>query len=294
MSRAPLVTIVIPTRNEGPYLAQTVAGVLQAKTAVPYTILVVDDGSTDGGADALEPYRNSGPVTVHRTPGLGVANARNLGAALATTPYLVFLDGHVFVRDHWLDPLIDLLETGTADAVCPAVYAHDRPRRVGFGVTFDGRLRYTWLPRQATAPYAVPVIPGCAFAIQTAAFRAVQGCNKRFRTWGFTDIELSLKLWVFGFRLFVHPGVRVGHVFRPGHPYPVLPEHVNANLLVLAYCHFSEPRIAKAEALVREAPYGAQLIRTVRAGDVWDARAWYLAHRVHDDDWYMARFGIPF
>lgn len=294
MNGTPRVTVIIPVKNEGPHLAQTVAGVLKAQTAVPFTVLVVDDGSTDGGTDALAPYRESGQVVVHRTSGLGLANARNLGANLAATPYLVFLDGHVFVHDHWLDPLIALLESDRADAVCPAVYAHNRPRRVGFGVTFDGRLRYTWLPRQGTAPYAVPVIPGCAFAIKTAAFRAVKGCNERFRTWGFTDIELSLKLWLFGFRLFVHPGVRVGHVFRAGHPYPVPPEHVNANLLVLAYCHFSEPRIAKAEALVREAPNGERLIRAVRSSDVWAARAWYLANRMHSDDWYMERFGIPF
>jgi len=53
MSAAPLVSVVIPVRNEAPNIAPLVAEIEAALTGVPHEIVYVDDGSTDGTSLAL-------------------------------------------------------------------------------------------------------------------------------------------------------------------------------------------------------------------------------------------------
>lgn len=48
MSAAPLVSVVIPVRNEAPNIAPLVAEITTALADIPHEIVYVDDGSTDG------------------------------------------------------------------------------------------------------------------------------------------------------------------------------------------------------------------------------------------------------
>jgi glycosyltransferase involved in cell wall biosynthesis len=76
-------------------LREAIESVLRARSE-RYTLelLVVDDGSTDETADVLARY----PVTVHRTPGIGMARARNVGLHAAQGDFVTLLDDD----DVWL------------------------------------------------------------------------------------------------------------------------------------------------------------------------------------------------
>ena len=94
--RPPRVSVIIPTYNRAALVAEAVASVL-AQTCRDFEILVVDDGSTDGTAEALAAF--AGQMTVLRQPARrGVAAARNLGIAAARGRWLAFLDSD----DLWL------------------------------------------------------------------------------------------------------------------------------------------------------------------------------------------------
>jgi glycosyltransferase involved in cell wall biosynthesis len=85
----PLVSVIIPAYNAGPYIAETLDSVLR-QTHPHREIIVVDDGSTDDTLHRLEPYRAA--IRYIRQANLGVGAARNAGLRVASGDYIAFLD----------------------------------------------------------------------------------------------------------------------------------------------------------------------------------------------------------
>ena len=83
----PLVSVIIPLHNGEPYLAQALDSVA-AQDYGALEIVVVDDGSTDGGA-AIAASRD---VVLIRQEQRGAGAARNTGIDRARGEILMFLD----------------------------------------------------------------------------------------------------------------------------------------------------------------------------------------------------------
>ena len=60
----PLVTVILPTHNHAPFIAQAIESVLMQKTDFFYDILLHDDASTDGTADICRAYAEKYPETI--------------------------------------------------------------------------------------------------------------------------------------------------------------------------------------------------------------------------------------
>jgi len=102
------ITVLIPTRDRRELVLNAIKTVL-AQTVAPAEILVVDDGSSDGTADAiaaLTPHQV--PIQVVSGPGKGVGPARNHGLDCCKTPLVCFLDS-----DDELKP--DALQTALSE-----------------------------------------------------------------------------------------------------------------------------------------------------------------------------------
>ena len=80
MTPQPLVSIVIPVYNGADYLGDAIASAL-AQTHPHVEVLVVDDGSTDGGATAAVAARFGPRIRYLRKENGGVATALNQGIA---------------------------------------------------------------------------------------------------------------------------------------------------------------------------------------------------------------------
>ncbi|MGW4868969.1 glycosyltransferase [Streptomyces chartreusis] len=85
-----LVSVIIPLHNTERYIEACLASVL-GQTHRELDVIVVDDGSTDGGAAIAERVAD-GRVRVDRGINRGVAGARNRGLALARGEFVAFLD----------------------------------------------------------------------------------------------------------------------------------------------------------------------------------------------------------
>jgi glycosyltransferase involved in cell wall biosynthesis len=98
----PVFSVVIAAHNAARTLPSTVRSVL-AQTRPDFEIVVVDDGSTDGTAEALRSVSDD-RVAYVRQANLGPAAARNAGIERAAGEYVCLLDSD----DLWLP---DYLET---------------------------------------------------------------------------------------------------------------------------------------------------------------------------------------
>jgi glycosyltransferase involved in cell wall biosynthesis len=84
----PLVSVIIPIYNGERYLAAALQSAF-TQDYQSWEIIVVDDGSTDGGARLVPTAVN---VRYIRQENQGVAAARNVGIIAAQGEYLAFLD----------------------------------------------------------------------------------------------------------------------------------------------------------------------------------------------------------
>jgi len=86
----PAVSIAIPLYNKAPFIADTVRTAL-AQSFADHEIVVVDDGSTDGGADTLRQFDDP-RLKIIRQPNAGVATARTRALREGQGRYVAFLD----------------------------------------------------------------------------------------------------------------------------------------------------------------------------------------------------------
>ena len=89
---APLVSVVMPLYNAAAYVAEALDSIF-AQQACPIEVIVIDDGSTDGGAAIAGRY----PLRLERQSNQGPALARNRAIALARGEIIAFLDAD----DRW-------------------------------------------------------------------------------------------------------------------------------------------------------------------------------------------------
>ncbi len=93
-SLAPVVSVVVPVRNEAPNIAPLIAEIRQALAGVAHQIVYVDDGSDDETPSALRAAALTGPLTVRRhRVGCGQSAAVITGVRAACGTWIATLDG---------------------------------------------------------------------------------------------------------------------------------------------------------------------------------------------------------
>jgi teichuronic acid biosynthesis glycosyltransferase TuaG len=111
----PVVSVVIPMYNSAATIAETLASV-RASTVGEWEAVVVDDGSTDGGAAVVErAAREDARIRIVRRENGGLAAARNTGIEASRGEHLYFLDADDTVEPRGLEWLLAAArETGAA------------------------------------------------------------------------------------------------------------------------------------------------------------------------------------
>jgi hypothetical protein len=125
----PTFSVVIAAHNAAESISEAVDSAL-SQSVPPLEVIVSDDGSVDGTADALAPYRDQ--ITYVRNQHAGVAAARNAALERAQGEFFAVLDAD----DRYLPERLEALsELGTArpdlDVLCTDALLEHEGRVVG-------------------------------------------------------------------------------------------------------------------------------------------------------------------
>ena len=102
----PLVSVIIPAYNYEAYVSLAIQSVL-SQSYPNIEIVVVDDGSADGTADAVKKFADS--VRCFSKKNEGLAAARNFGIRKSKGEFLLFLDADDELEENAIERLYDCM-----------------------------------------------------------------------------------------------------------------------------------------------------------------------------------------
>ncbi len=177
LEREPLISVILPTRDRADSLRRAIATVL-AQSYATWELVVVDDGSTDETAAAIEAAGDE-RIRPVRLDGRGVTAARNAGLAAAKGEVIAYLDDDNLMHEQWLRTVAWAFELRPQAEVVYGAFVLDDPARVDGGPggafpeivfrPFDRERLAARASRLSTAP----IDP----AERTAVTRALAGSN---------------------------------------------------------------------------------------------------------------------
>lgn len=100
----PEVSILIVSYNTRELTLAAIDSVVR-ETQIPYEIIVVDNASSDGSADAIRSHPAE-PQLIALDDNVGFGRANNVAARHARAPYLLLLNPDTVVLDHAIDRLV--------------------------------------------------------------------------------------------------------------------------------------------------------------------------------------------
>ena len=292
----PQVTIVIPTRNEGAYLAYTVYWILtNSNGAFDFEIIVVDDGSTDHSIRSLLQLCGDPRLKIVAGERQGPGRARNLGGREAKGQYIVFIDAHCYTPQNWLEGLVAPLSDPTIAMVGCAFADLTRPSAgIGVGCSWGTpALDMVWLPQRSSDIHQVPLLPGGCQALRTEDFLSFGQYDPGMKHIGSEGEEQSLRCWLMGYQVVVQPRVVVHHLFRDHPPYHVRPPELIYNRLRTALLHFTSERFARVVDALKHTPHFSEQILALLESDTIIHRAAWNKRRERSDEWFFKHFRIP-
>lgn len=275
----PRVAVIIPTYN-GLDLLTACLDALRGQTYRDFAILVVDDGSSDGTAEALaRDYPEARVLRRERNGGL--AAACNAGIAAADAELICLLNNDTEAEPGWLAALVGALDAAPwAGSAASKLLLFDRRDTLhsagdGFAVTGMPVNRGVWRRDHGQYDRTTEIFGPCAGAAlyRRAALDAVaDGTGRPFDEDLFMyceDVDLNWRLQLAGYRAVFAPGARVYHHLSATGGGPFASYWVGRNLLLILAKDVPLP------LLLRHAPriVATQLGRAYRAARSWRGAA---------------------
>lgn len=130
MTLADKITIVVPCKNEESYIAHLLMHLRQQ--SIGSTRIIIADCSTDSTREVIQVMK--GELNVEVIEGGPVAAAKNNGARLVTTPYILFIDADVrFFDDNVIRDAVGRIEREQLDLIGLNIKCYDNDVRAKIG-----------------------------------------------------------------------------------------------------------------------------------------------------------------
>ena len=186
------ITIVVPCKNEENYIHHLLDSLRDQD--IGDTRIIIADCSTDRTRQVIK--NNSQRLNVEIIQGGPVSTAKNNGAQLVNTPYILFIDADVrFFKDTVIQDAVNLIESKNLDLIGLNIKCYDRDLRAKIGFTAFNLINHAL---KFFSPFAV----GAFMLTRRDRFEEYGGFPEQFAT--SEDFFLSRKYSPKKFRLLKH------------------------------------------------------------------------------------------
>lgn len=222
MSKFGLTSIIIPTYN-GLHLLIPCVEAIRRFTEVPYEIIIVDNGSSDG---TTEYGLREELILVAMPDNTGFPAACNRGLSIASGDQLLLLNNDVIVSPRWLSNMLTTLYSSQDIGMVGPVTNYCSGRQQ-VDIQWEGLTEYYALAEQynQSTPerwQEVPRLVGMCLMFKRKLFTELGQLDERFSPGHYEDDDYCYRARRRGYRLMICGDTLVYHAgsasFRQHHP----------------------------------------------------------------------------
>lgn len=245
----PVISVVVVNWNRRELLRGCLES-LAAQSGVPFEVIVVDNGSTDGSPELIGDFARQMRFPVQliaNEDNRGFCAANNQGIAVARGRYIALLNNDAEAASGWLYAMWSELDPRpTFGMIASKIVVYEDPHRIdkaGHLIYPDGQNRGRGSGELDSGQYdrieEVLWPDGCAALYRKAMLDEIGGFDEDLFAYG-DDAELGLRARIAGWKCLYVPGALVRH--RRGATLGLLSsrrlELIERNRLLLALKHF--------------------------------------------------------
>ena len=222
---------------------------IQTHLAIPYELIVVDNGSMADEADMLK-HQFPNIKVIRSDRNLGFAGGNNLGIEHATADFLFFINNDAYVKDDSLTHLVERMKKEPIlGGISPKILFADQEKLIQFAgytplssITLRNRL--IGFKEKDTGQYdhpiSTPYLHGAAMLIRREAIEKVGGMPEIYFLY-YEELDWSVQLRRAGYRLEYNPAAVVCHKESSsvGQESPLKAFYMTRNRLLFAHRNLS-------------------------------------------------------
>ena len=221
----PEIAIVILNYNGKEWLAKFLPNVIKYK--IDYAkIIIADNFSTDDSITYLTENFNDDIEIITLPKNTGYAGGYNEALKIIQADYFLLLNSDVSVTEHWMTPLLEVMEADYDVAICqPKILSFNEPTKFEYAGGAGGWLDILGYPfckgrvlgqvendfGQYDYPSEIFWASGAAFMIRAPLFKAIGGFDANYFA-HMEEIDLCWRVKRAGFKVMVVPDAVIYHV----------------------------------------------------------------------------------
>lgn len=218
----PEISIIIVNYNTLSLTLKCVDSILKSNPKIPFEIIVVDNGSSDGSGEALKKIEGGKVRIILHKQNLGFAKGNNSGIKKARGTYIFLLNSDTEVKRGAIEVLYEFAKhTPNVGLVAPMLLNPDLSIQASvFRFPTLGRtIKQYWFGKKAlldkyypkaSKPTKVEAVVAAAVLITPAAIKKVGLLDERYFMY-FEDLEYCKNVWKNGLEIYYHPLAQVIH-----------------------------------------------------------------------------------
>jgi glycosyltransferase involved in cell wall biosynthesis len=206
-----LYSVIIPVYNRPEEVAELLESLAAQEGAVPFEVILVEDGSTRPCREVAEKFAGALSITYHAKPNTGRSDSRNVGMGLAKGGYFIFFDSDCIIPPAYFIRLTENLHACYSDCFGGPDKAHSSfsgwQKAISYAMTSfltTGGIRGGKQAMEKFKPRTFNMGFSRAVYEKTGGFADMLG----------EDIDLSIRIAGAGFRTSLYQDVFVYHKRR--------------------------------------------------------------------------------